>query len=144
VCRSALLLVGADSEYQAVMYVYYFVHLRGVPAEWAHWLTGDGDPLQSAARKAPDGLTTGDPVRVRLHPPHRVGGGFSIPFDWDAPGVFSGLNGDLSLQPLEPGTTQLSIRGSYAPDGAGHSSESHRLVEAHVKRALDSLAAPAI
>ena len=124
--------------------MYYFVHLRGVPVEWVHWLAGDGDPLQAAAKNGPDDLGSHDLVRVRLDQPHRIGAGFSIPFSWDVPGLFLGLKGDLSLQPLEPGTTQLSVRGSYAPDGGGNSSENHRLVEAHVKRALDSLAVPAI
>jgi len=68
-----------------------------------------------------------------------IGGGFTMPLAWTAPGLFVGLVGDVSLQPMEMGMTQISIRGSYRPDGADDDGGNHRKVEAVVKRLLDSI-----
>ncbi|HEX6220146.1 MAG TPA: hypothetical protein VF115_03540 [Acidimicrobiia bacterium] len=126
---------------ETMMYVYYFVHLDGEPRTWAHRLETDGHWFR--------GLATGALHGVRREPrgedlmeigrSRPIGRGFSIPVDWSAPGLFVGFEGDVSLQPLEIGVTQMSIRGSYRSDPPDDDRGNHRKVEAVVKHLLDSI-----
>ncbi|HEX6286283.1 MAG TPA: hypothetical protein VFZ80_02270 [Acidimicrobiia bacterium] len=128
---------------RSVMYVYYFVHLGGEPQMWAYRLQADGAWLRRMAEEALLGVDgrprEGDLLEIGDSRP--IGRGFSIPIAWTAPGLFVGLVGDVSLQPLETGITQMAIRGSYRSDhdGVDGTGDNHRKVETVVKRLLDSV-----
>jgi len=124
------------------MYVYYFAHFVGEPPMWANRLDGDGARLRELARIALRGVlseTPGVDDRVTFGPSRNLGRGFWIPVTWSAPGLFTRLSGDLSIQPIGLGATQISFRASYATDNTGDPTEVHRRVEAVVKGFLDSV-----
>lgn len=127
-----------------VMYVYYFAHLSDDPERWVQRLDSRREMLRRMATQSlsgeypdaerADSLSVSDEVAV--------GQGYAIPFRWDAPQLFNdGLNGELTLQPIRPGLTQLAMRGSYTPPGQEDPWHAHRRVEAVVKKLMDSVAA---
>lgn len=125
------------------MYVYYFVHLDDEPKTWVGRL--DDQMLHLFAAKSlrdvrPD-AKRGDLLSVLEV--RAVGSGYSIRISWEAPDLFVELNGELSVQLVRPGLTQLALRGSYTPAGRADGWGTHRQVEAVVKGFLDSVAASA-
>lgn len=126
------------------IYVYYFVHLAGTPSQWVDRLEESSGRLRALAAYA----LTGDghdrrerDVNLELSDHQEQVGGYLIPVRWAATGLFSGLSGDLSLQPIDSGTTQITLRASYAPAPSDDPAANHRSVETVVKRFLDSLVA---
>ena len=133
---------GLGSTIAEIMYVYYFVHLDDQPEIWVRDLDRRREML---SRLASESLRNEYPNAERgdllsVSEVKAVGSGFSIPVSWEAPGLFVGLDGELSLQPVRPGLTQLALRGSYTPPRRGESWDAHRGVEAVVKGFLDSVA----
>ncbi|HEX6301332.1 MAG TPA: hypothetical protein VF148_12765 [Acidimicrobiia bacterium] len=125
-----------------MLYAYYFVHLVGNSETWARRIGVDDGRLRERAAWALSGLRSlpedgGDSFHVGPNRP--LGKGFSVLITWDAPGLFMGLKGDLSVQPIDNDHTQLTLRASYSPDGEGDAGDNHRAVETAVKRFLDSI-----
>lgn len=126
-----------------VMYVYYFVHLDEEPEIWVRNRDACREVLSQLASKSLrdeyPSARVGDLLSSLDARP--VGNGFSIPFRWDVPQLFrDGLNGELNLQPVRPGLTQLALRASYTSPVRDEPWDAHRRVEAVVKKFLDSIA----
>lgn len=123
--------------------MYYFVHLDEEPEIWVR-NRGECEMLRSLASKSlrdefPSARVEDSLSLLDARP---VGNGFSLPLRWDVPQLFlDGLNGELNLQPVRPGLTQLALRASYISPGRDEPWDAHRRVEAVVKKFLDSLAA---
>lgn len=94
------------------------------------------------------GLRLHRPVEVEVHEPVRVSGRTVLPITWRAANraaFFPGMEADLELAPLGPGSSQLALTGRYTPPlgAVGRAADRallHRVAEATVRDFLRGVA----
>lgn len=122
------------------VFVYYFTHFAGGVDEWVERLGAADERLPGLARaavRATSREAIADASTLSVGPMHPRRTGYVSSIEMRVPGLFDELSGDVQIDPIDIDRTQVTVRASYTPAWDADEVD-HRLVEALVKRIVDS------